>query len=193
MLRYILLIITALFLVNCSTGVERSQNPGIVKIVLQSDQTDTSIVILDKIYAVDSSSFFSLQISQGKVYIDSFFSELLPELDDFQDNGRIYNILEKEDGVYKSIKLFETFAPVDDYTKLQFAVNANFLKIGGFLTPIELPEDAELLMDFERNFSVREDKTTEITIKIEPLRSVIRYKDSFHFLRKLEILNISYH
>jgi len=193
MLRCILLAITVLFLGNCTTGVERSLNPGIVKVVLHPEASDTTIVILGQTYAVDSSSFFSLQISQGKVYIDSFYSELLPELDDFQDNGRSYNILEKEDAVYKQIKIFETFAPADDFTKLQFAVNASFLKIGGFLTPVELPEDAKLLMDFEQNFSVKEDMTTEITIKIEPLQSVIRYKDSFHFLRKLEIINISYH
>jgi len=193
MLRYIFLIITGLFLSQCSTGVERSQNPGIVKVVLQSNPSDTSIVILGKTYSVDSSSVFDLQISQGKVYIDSFFSDLMPELDDFQDSGNNYNILEKENGVYKKIKLFETFAPPDNFTKLQFVVNASLLIIGEFRIPVELPEDANLLMDFEQTITVKEDMTTLILMQIEPLQSVVRYKDSFRFLRKLEIIDISYY
>jgi hypothetical protein len=193
MLRYIFLIITGLFLSQCSTGVERSLDPGIVKVVLQSNPADSSIVILGETYLVDSSSVFNVQISQGKIYIDSYFSDLLPEIDDFQDSGNAYNILEKENDGYKQIKIFETFAPPDNFTKLQFALNANVLIIGGFRIPVELPEDAKLLVEFDQIITVKEGMTTEIIIQIEPLQSVVRYKDSFRFLRKLEIINISYY
>jgi len=193
MLRHLIIIVLGFFVVHCSTGVERSLEPGIVKVVLQSNPADTSIVILGQTYSVDSSSFFILEVSQGKIYIDSYFSDLLPKLDDFQDNGKAYNILAKEDDVYRKIKLFETFAPADNFTKLQFAVNASILGIGGFLIPLSLPEDANLLMNFDQIITVKEDMTTEIIIQIEPLQSVVRYKDSFRFLRKLEIINISYY
>ncbi|HGY56827.1 MAG TPA: hypothetical protein ENK44_14060 [Caldithrix abyssi] len=190
--RFLLLFVISLAL-SCSTGVERSKDPGIVKVVIQSDPSDTTIVILGQTYTVDTSSVFNIQVAQGKVYIDSFYSDLLPELDDFIDNGHNYNVLEQENGTYKKIKLFETYAPVDNFTKLQFALNATVLKIGEFQIPVQLPEDESLLVDFEQSFSVKENMTTEILLQIEPLRSIVRYKDSYLFLRKITVKNITYY
>ena len=193
MIEKLLIILIGLILMQCSTGVNRSPEPGIVKVVLQSEPSDTTIVILNETYSVDSNSVFLVQVAQGKVYIDSFYSDILPELDDFKDTGNRYNILEQEDGTYKKTKLFETYAPPDNYNNLQFALNASVLKIAEFQIPVQLPEGAQLLMDFEFPFTVKERMTTEIFMQIEPLSSVIRYKDSYIFIRKIEILNITYY
>ncbi len=189
----ILFLLFFLFTMSCSTGVERSKDPGIVKVVIQANSSDTTIVILGKTYTVDTSSVFSIQVGQGKIYVDSFYSDLMPNLDDYYDSGKSYNVLDRDKGEYKKIKLFETYAPAEVFEKLEFSLNASVLKIGGFEIPVQLPQDEKLLVDLEQEFWVKENTTTEILLGIEPLRSIVRYKDSYRFLRKIRIKQITYY
>ncbi len=182
-----------LILLACDNGVERSKNPGIIKVLLQPDPADTTITILNRVYHVDSTSVFNVSVAQGKVYVDSFYSELYHNIDDYRDVQNTYNILEQENGVYKTIKLFEYYAPVNVYQKIQFSFTGKVVKIAGFTIPVELPEGESVLVTFNHDFEVKENMTTEITISIQPLKSVVRFKDSYLFKRKMEITDVKYY
>ncbi len=191
MIKFLCLSVLVLSLmISCNTGVNRSDDPGIVKIIIQSNPSDTSIVILENTYSVDTSSVFNFHIFEGRVYVDSFYSDLTPSLDDYIDEGRFYNVLEQEDNVYKKFTIYETYAPPDDYTKIQFGLTVKTVKIGEFITPVIIPADEDLLVDIEYNFSVRENRTTEILLQIDPLKSIVRYRDSFLLERKFEVVNV---
>ncbi len=191
MAKFITLIAFVLiFMLSCNTGINRSEDPGIVKIVLQGNPADTSIVILEDTFTVDNTSVFAFHIFEGRVYIDSLYSDLTPSIDDYIDEGRYYNILEQENGIYKKFTIYETYAPPDTYTKIQFGLNVNSVRISNFITPVILPAGEDLLLDIEHNFTVRENKTTEILLQIDPLKSIVRYRDSYVFKRELSVVSV---
>ena len=193
MMKYLFPLIILLILAACNNGVERSKDPGIIRVLLQSDPADTTIVILNKTYSVDSTSVFNVSVAQGKVYTDSFYNQLYHKINDFTDVQNTYNILEQENGVYKTIKLFEYYAPVNVYQKLQFSFTGTVVKIGGFSIPVELPEGESILVTFNHDFEVKENMVTEITVTIRPLESVVRFKDKYLFKRKMEITDVKYY
>ena len=186
-------VLFSIFMLSCSTGINRSKEPGIIKLVLQGNAADTTIVILDKTYTVDSSSVFNFHIFEGRIYVDSFYSDLTPTIKDYQDEGRKYNILEQENRIYKKFTIYETYAPPGGYNKIQFGLNVKAVRIGDFITPVMLPPDESLLLDIEYNFIIKENQTTEILFQIDPLKSIIRYRDSFLFYRELRVVNVRYY
>jgi len=177
---------------SCTTGINRSKDPGVIRVNLQSDPTDTTITILGKIYSVDSTSIFNIYIFEAKAYIDSNYSFLVPRLTDYYDDGRYYNILEMEETTYKKYKIYESFAPPDKYDRLQFGLTASTMKIGEYKIPVELPPDENVLLDFYDDFEIYENDTTEINIQIAPFRSVERYRDSYLFNREVNIVSVNY-
>jgi len=186
----VLLVIIHLW--SCTTGINRSKDPGVIRVNLQSDPTDTTITILGKIYSVDSTSIFNIYIFEAKSYIDSNYSFLVPRLTDYYDDGRYYNILEMEETTYKKFKIYESFAPPDKYDRLQFGLTASTLKIGEYKIPVELPPDENVLLDFYDDFEIYENDTTEINIQIAPFRSVERYRDSYLFNREVNVVSVNY-
>jgi len=176
---------------GCNIGVEKSEYPGVIRVNLQADPTDTSITILDKTYIPDTSSVMKVKVFEAKAYIDSCYTILLPTLDAFIDEGKSYNILEKDEGKYKKYKIYESYAPPGIYNRLQFGIVVKELEIGGYKIPIEVPEGESLIYNFDIEFAVYEYDTTEINIQIKPFKSLYRYRDSYMFNGNLEITSIN--
>lgn len=181
----------AVFFASCSTGINRSEAPGILRVTLQSDPADTTITIMGNEYRVDSASVFNVNIFEARAYIGENYTFLVPRISDYRDDGKVYNILEMENDSYKQFTIYESYVPVDDYTRLQFGLTASAMKIGDYQIPVQLPPDKELLIDLVSNFHVAENETTEVNIYLAPFRSVRRYRDIYLFDRIVDIVSIT--
>ncbi|MCD6374372.1 MAG: hypothetical protein J7L94_02530 [Caldisericaceae bacterium] len=196
-MKKILWIIVGAFVViffnNCSTGVESSPKPGILQVILHGDDSDTSIVIIDETYSVDTSDVFMIHIFEGKAYQNKKYAELFPTLDAYHNPGHSYNILARDstNQLYLRYKIFETYVPPGNYTRLQIGITAKELRIGEFdPIPVFLPPEDSLLVNIDFNFSVEPDHITQIDLALSPFRSIQRYKDMYLFKRIVEVQSV---
>jgi len=178
---------------SCTTGIESSPQPGIVRVTLQSDQADTQIVILNQTLRVSSRDYFGVTITQGKVYSGEKYAFLFKDKDSYRQEDVTYNILERKDGQYTKFTIFESYVPPVNYTKLQFGVTASLMKLGYFEIPVKLPDGTPLLKDLDISFQVYENRVTEVSVQLSPFKSVKRYRDSYQFTREMKVTEIIYH
>jgi len=181
-----------LLLLSCETGVEISPEPGILRITLQSDPSDTFIVVINDTFTVSAGDSFAVTISQGKVYHDDNFAILFTAIESNDFEGT-YNILERVNSTYKKYTIYESYVPPNNYNTLQFVANARLVKLKYFRIPVQLPPDAEPLLNFDYDFQLFENKVTEINMQISPFRSVTRYRDSYYFSREMQIVGTTYY
>lgn len=187
---FLLVLVGGLFL-SCSTGVEPSPDPGILRVVLQSDPADTTIVIVNNTYGVSVVDSFGVTIFQGKAYHDSIFSTLYRTPESTRQEDLNYNIAELENGGYKKITIFESYVPPEKYQRIQFGIQANILKLLGFiLVEIESPPGASKFINLESEFQVQENRITEVTVQISPFKSIQRYRDSYQFFPQMKIIGV---
>ncbi len=179
-------------ILSCSTGVESSPDPGVVRIVLQSDPADTSIIIINDTLTVSKYDNFRTIIFQGKAYSDTNFAILYPTIQSYRQEDDTINVIDRENDVYKPYTIFESYAPPGNYTSVVFGVTANLLHISVFDVPVELPPDAPKLVTLPVNFKVSQNTTTEIDVQLSPFKSVQRYRDSYYFNRQLKITAVKY-
>jgi len=192
-LHVMTMVLIAVLMLRCDTGVVESPEPGILRITLQSEAADTTLIVISDTLSVSENDWFGVTITQGKVYNGDYFAILYKDTSSYQIQDITYNILEQENEQYRKFTMYESFAPPGDYDKLQIGVTASLLKLGYFSIPIELPRGASLLIDLDQNFTVFKDRRiTEVNVQISPFKSVVRYKDSYHFMRELEITGIKY-
>lgn len=189
-----LLCATALFLLACTSGIEDSPAPGIVRIILQSDPADTALVILgDTITVVEGSDYFIATVFQGRVYRDSLFALLYRTLNSFRQTDDTYNLLARRDGQYLPMQLFETYVPPQQYNRIEFGLTGNFVRIGGptgYVIPVLLPPGEPILISLDLDFEVFENQVTEIVLQVKPLSSLVRYRDTYYFSRQIEVLSV---
>ncbi|MCK6620885.1 MAG: hypothetical protein HUU32_06420 [Calditrichaceae bacterium] len=189
-----LLCATALLLLACTSGIEDSPGAGIVRVILQSDPADTSIIILgDTVAVVEGSDYFTSTVFQGRVYRDSLFALLYTTLNSFRQTDDSYNLLERRNGQYLPIQLFETYVPPQQYNRLEFGLTGNFVRIGGptgYVIPVLLPPGEPILISLDIEFEVFENQVTEVVLQIKPLSSLVRYRDTYYFSRQIEILSV---
>lgn len=188
----VLLFGLGIVLLSCDSTVEVSPAPGIIRVTLQSDPTDTSIIVIKDTFTVSQGDSFGVAISQGKIYNGDNFATLFINLNS-NDIEATYNILKRENGEYKKYTVYETYVPPDNYDKLQFVANARLLRLKYFLVPVQLPEGVSPLLDFNCDFEVFENDTTEINMQISPFKSVVRFKDSYYFTREMMIVGVKYY
>ena len=177
--------------VSCSTGVEESPQPGIVRVVLQANPADTSILILTDTVRVTNSDSMGVTIFQGKVFNGLKFATLFQSLTSYRQEDATYNVLKRENGTYKAYVIYESYVPPVSYTILEIGVTPTLLKFRD-VAPIQLqlrPDDP-LLVDLNVAFQVSERKVTEITLQIDPLRSLTRYRDLYYFDRKIRVIGV---
>ena len=185
-------LIGCLFFLGCSTGVSTSPDPGIVRVTLQSDPADTTITITGRTVSVAPTDSFGVTISQGQVYSDTLFANLLKSLDSYRMEDGIYNVLRRENGTYTEFVIFEYFVPPGEYDQIQFGATASLLRLGAFNIPVALPDSAGPLVTLDVDFTVEEGSTTEIKLRIKPLESVERYRDTYLFDRQFEVVAVNY-
>jgi len=187
---FLLLFCVAVLFTACLTGIDKSEEPGILRVTLQADPTDTTITILGRDYGVDTTSVFYLHVFEAKAYIESDYTFLVPSLELFHDEGRYYNILEMENNTYKKYTIYESFVPPARYTRFQFGLTSEMMKIGEYTIPVKIPEEENLLLDFDFEYEVSEHGTTEINLQIAPFASVRRYRDSYIFQRDVIVSSV---
>jgi len=189
---YGLLVLGALGLLiwGCDTGVETSPDPGVLRIVLQSEPSDTSIIIVADTLSVAPNDSFGVTIFQGKAFEDSTYAILYRTLKSTAQEDNIYNIIRIENGEYKQFTIFESYVPPGDYDKIQFGMNSNILKFSGFDEIKVETLDESKFVDLYHDFEVSANRTTEISIQISPFKSISRYKDSYRFSPQVQITNV---
>lgn len=187
---WIVLLVVCFAAAACETGVELSPEPGILRVILQSDPADTTITIAGETVGVGNTANFGVRIFQGRAFRDSSFIVLLKSPDSYREEDFVYNVLAREGGDYVEYVLFESLVPPGRYDSIRFGVNAEQLVIGSFDIPVRLPEDAPPSMNFPAEFEVAEDAVTEIRVMISPLKSVERYRDSFLFRREMRVADV---
>ncbi len=192
----LLFLITILFFVSgCDTteitGV-RSPDPGTIRIFLKADDSDNFIVVAGDTATVGQgvNDSLALVIGQARAFVDEKYAVIFQTLDEYRELSDTLNILTQENNTYKRFKIFESFVPPDTYDSLGIVISATFVQVGSFQIPIEMPEDTKTLKVFDNSFQIKEDKITEIYLKIKPFESMTRFGDTFQFQRIITIESI---
>lgn len=200
----VILIFTALTIYDCTTGVQDSPQHGIVRIMFKSDPADTILIEKSDTFSVSTryDAIFMLKVFQGRIYRDSNFAVLYPTVKSYRQEDEFVNIIAVDSlGNYKDYKVFESYVPPGNYNSLEFGVTPASgipLKIVAnsgktFENPVELPPGESLLYHFDQDFTVNENKVTEIDVQISPFKSVKRYKDVYRLYRVMKITDVHYY
>ncbi len=176
---------------GCKTGIEDSPQPGTVRVMLRADPADTTIVILTDTITVSNSDSIDLTMFQSKVFSGQKFAVLYQTKSSYRQEDVQYNVLRRENGEYATFTIYDSFVPPGSYTGLQLGITASILKLFG-VAPIQLQlrPGAPSLMSFSVNFDVVENRTTEITVEISPLKSLSRYRDIYYFDRQVTVSGV---
>ncbi|MBN1543172.1 hypothetical protein JW992_13600 [candidate division KSB1 bacterium] len=177
---------------NCTTSVEPSPLPGVLKITLQSNPNDTLIIVIRDTLIVGPEDYFGNVVFQGRVFSGDNYAFLFNEKDNPKQEDRTYNILERIDNSYAKYTIFETYVPPGEYDRIQFGIKGDLVKLGYFEIPVKMPEGESPTQTLDRTFKVEENKLTEVSIQIKPFESVTRYRDSYLFRPVLEITDVTY-
>lgn len=208
----VLIVTYLIILAGCTTGVEPSPNPGILRVVLTSKQADTALVISSDTTKFSRWDEFWATIYGGRLYRGANYSDLYaaPTTERIQSVQR--NLLAREwlDGTpitlqdtatitprnsrYRKGIVFEFYVPPGNYDRLDFALTASEVstyipKI--YVNPIILPPGVAPVMSFPGNYTVQEDRTTEVIVEIAPFESLHRFQDAFLFDRKVLIVSVT--
>jgi len=190
LLMFGLLIIAVGIMSKCSTDIQTSPEPGVLKVILYSDPADTQIVILSRTFTVSENDYFGTTVFQGKVFLGEKFAFLYKDKMSYRQEDVTYNIIERKSGQYTQFTIFDSYVPPGDYTNLQFGLNSNLVKIGYLEIPVKLPSGETAMRNLEQSFQIYENQTTEIKIQISPFQSVKRYRDSYQFIPEMKIIDI---
>lgn len=195
--------IIAIIGINCETGVEDSPLPGIIRVKLQADLSDTILVERSDTFTVNIKypAVFMIKIFQGRIFEKQSFAVLYRTKSSYRQEDALYNILELDStGKYKEYVIFESYIPPGNYDKIEFGVNASrddklkIIALSGkkFENSVNLPPGEKLLVEFPQDFKISENRVTQINIQISPLKSIKRYKDVYHFYRQMKITDVYY-
>lgn len=186
---------------SCVTGVEDSPMPGIVRINLQSEPSDTILVEKSDTFAISQKypATFEIKTFQGRIYKDSNFAVLYKTIFSYRQEDTIFNILKLDTlGKYQKYSIFESKVPPGSYNKLEFGLNSTdkklkIIALNGktFENPIELPNGAKLLIAFDVNFNISSEKVTQIDVQLSPFKSIKRYQDSYQFFRQMKVVGVT--
>lgn len=174
----------------CSTGVEPSPDPGVLRITLESDPTDRSLVIVTDPVEVSTGDQFDLTVFQGKAFMDSVFFVLFNHPGTNQQQDQIVNILEQEGDGYASHTIFESYLPPGSYTRFEFGLSTNEFRIASFTIPVRMSPSTTVLQEFSTEFDIVAGRTTEIIVRIKPLQSVKRFRNQFLFEANLDVTDV---
>ena len=173
----------------CSSGIEFSPDPGILRITLESDQADTTISIVTDTLTVSDNDVFRITIFQGKVYQDSTFTVLYPTIESNSQEERAYNLITRENHQYQKFTIFESYVPPFKYNKIQFGLDSDFLKLRNF-DKIQVVTPNNFFLILETDFEVHENRMTEVNLRVSPFENVVRYKDTYIFAPIMEVVGI---
>lgn len=197
---------------SCTTGVEESPEPGIVRVMLKANEADSILVILGDTARCSRVDRYNVIVSRGRIYRGENYSDLYltPSIDRIAADtvnllqrqwldGRLVNTttdpfeIPRWQTQYVGYTVFEWHTPPGTYDKLQFALTGIEVFVAiprQFNNPLQLPEGVSSVMDFPASITVEKGKVTEVQMEIDPFKSIRRYRDSYIFDRVLKIKNI---
>lgn len=198
------------FLWGCQTGIEPSPQPGILRVTLVADSTDTCIVIRSDTSRFSKWDSFILDIGQGRLYRGENYSDLYLEPTIERIAATSCDIIKRKwlndtpityldtAGITTSnsrwIKyvIFETYVPPGDYDRLQFSLTGTEMDIfipKVYQNPVKLPDGVPPIVYFYDNFKINEGRVTEVSIEIKPYKSLSRYRDVLIFDRQIQVVD----
>ncbi|MFZ0389070.1 MAG: hypothetical protein WAN36_01320 [Calditrichia bacterium] len=187
-----LLLTAAIFIaLNCNTGIESSPSPGILRVTLQADPADTSIVVVSDTLQVHDNDDFSAEIYQGKVFRDSTYAILYPSLESWQQKDSTYNIILREGGEYRKFTIFESHVPPGNYNRIRFGIEGRSIKIRNF-DKITVETPPNYYVDIPVNFEIRENQVTEVNVQVSPFKYATRFRDIWLFTPEMEVAGVNY-
>ncbi len=181
-----------------------SPDPGVLRIYIKSDDTDRDIYITGDSLTVGEGpfsvidgyiipDFMTLVIGQARAYSDTNHAVIFKDLTEYRELDSWHNIIELDSvGAYREFMIFESYLPPDVYDSLKIAISAEFISIGYYQIPIEMPPDAEYLAPFYEEFEILENGITEIHLVLKPFDSLVRVKNTYQFLRLVTVNEILY-
>ncbi len=188
----IIFLLTIAFLFStCDSGIENSPAPGIVRVTLESDPSDTVIIIVTDTLTVSDDDIFWVSIFQGRVFRDDTYGILYPRLESTRQEEKFYNIIWRQGGQYQRFTIFESHLPPQSYNKIEFGVDSRFLKLKNFdLIDVITPDN--YFIKLPADFEIKSNKVTEVNIRVKPFKSVTRFRDSYIFQPEMEIFDVKY-
>ena len=175
------------------TGVH-SDDPGRLQLYISSSDSDDFIVITGDTARVGDgiNDSLALTIGQGRAYRGSDFAVLFKSLDEYREFSETYNIIEKEAGNFKKFLIFETYLPPATYDSIKVTITADYVQIGTFQIPIEMPPGVNHFLKIVRQFDMNKNRVTEIHLELKQFQSMVRIGDAYHFFRIIEVVEIKY-
>jgi hypothetical protein len=203
----------AVVVLSCTTGVDPSPEPGIVRVMIKGVETDTMIVIQSDTSEFSRWDVFDLYLSTGRIYQGPNYSTIYNNPSNERKGADTVNILAREwlDGSpitprdtmritpqnsrWINYVVFESYAPPGNYDRVYFSLTATEMEIfipKHYLNPVQLPPGVQPGMSFDIPFTVVEGGTTEIRLEIYPYQSLSRYRDAFYFDRQVVVSDVQW-
>lgn len=177
---------------GCSTGVNSSPYPGTLRVVLQADTVDTSIVIVKDTLYTNIHSQFNVTVFQGKAYRDSTFFTLFLTPQSYQEQDLGYNLLQPDSASrFKKYVIFDSYLPPGKYDTIQFGMLGNEMVIDQFDIPVQPNPDSSEFADVKVPFTITRGQITEVDLTVKPLDLVSRYKNSFLFTPHVSVSSVT--
>jgi hypothetical protein len=205
------MVLLILVLGGCKTSVEPSPSPGILRVIMKSADSDTTIVLLNDTSRFSRWDNFNMVISQGRLGKGDWYASIYANTSSERKTTDTINALGREwltgipitwldtdvitpqNSRWRKYTVFESYVPPGTYDRLTFAVTANEMEIfipKHYLNPVGLPPGVAPSLDFTGSFAVQENGITEVTVEVQPYKSLRRYQDQFYFERKISIVRV---
>ncbi|MCI0514692.1 hypothetical protein L0128_15870 [candidate division KSB1 bacterium] len=181
------------FINSCDMGVEPSPAPGVLRVTLQADPADSTILIVKDWFTVKYGDFFLVTIFQGKAFNDSNYAVLFVDKSSYQEKQSLFNMIEKKENTFERYVIFESYLPPFEYDRIQFGITALVVSLGNLEIPIQSPPNTTPFVTLPQNFKIMENRVTEINLQLSPFKSVKRYRDSYHFIPQMQIIDVKYY
>ncbi len=194
---------------GCTTGVEPSPHPGIIRVTLKSNESDTSLVILGDTTHFSRYDQYLARVYGARVIKGPNYAPLYANTSIERVESDTANLLGREwlDGTpitirdsvtitpqnsrYIKYTIFEWYLPPGSYEQLELTLVADEVitfipKL--YVNPIQLPPGTPPQLFFTTPITIQEDRTTEIDLEILPFQSLSRYQDTYYFDRKISVV-----
>lgn len=183
-----ILLLFGMQIVGCSSGIEPSPEPSLLRVTIQADSTDNYITLAGDTMLAAPRDSMQISVFQGKAFNDTAFIVLFQDTLQYRQTEQHFNVLERDvQGDYKKFTIFESFVPPYDFDRVQFGIDAQFMfltytyDIGGIGIPMERTPGEDLLVSYEAAMEMNPGELTEVNLKIKPFESASRYRDIFRF------------
>jgi hypothetical protein len=196
---------------GCKTNVEPSPEPGTIRIVLKSADSDTMIIVQNDTSQFSRWDNFNVLVSQCRLYQGETYSYVYSNTSADRQASDTINVLAREwlNGVaitpldsdpitpansrFRRHVIFESYIPPGTYEKLSLSLTASEMEFfipKHYLNPVGLPPGVIPMMEFPVNVTVNERGVTEIELELSPYKSLRRYQDQFYFERKVVVKQV---